>query len=195
MHFSTAIMALAATAGLVAAQNKCDAQKYVSKLQPLPTQAPPKTHNLTLNQQHRRRLRLRLQSPHRRLQRQRQRLHLPVRRLHRRPRLLQQLPQLPREAARREHRYLLLQRRPAAAPGRICQRRLGRLGSRDAEQVRAQPDERCCGCHGFVWKQDEWRRDADDDAVYGGCGCEDGERGCRGCGGACFVLDGGMDDG
>lgn len=30
MHFSTAILALAATAGLVAAQTKCDAQKYVS---------------------------------------------------------------------------------------------------------------------------------------------------------------------
>jgi hypothetical protein len=29
MRFTTAIMALAATAGLVAAQNKCDAQKYV----------------------------------------------------------------------------------------------------------------------------------------------------------------------
>jgi hypothetical protein len=29
MRFATAIMALAATVGLVAAQNKCDAQKYV----------------------------------------------------------------------------------------------------------------------------------------------------------------------
>jgi hypothetical protein len=41
MHFSTAIMALAATASLVAAQNKCDAQKYVSQL----------THPITLRPQ------------------------------------------------------------------------------------------------------------------------------------------------
>ena len=156
MRFATSILALAASIGLVAAQNKCDAQKYVkcsfshrTRMSILPSS--PRifyaTQSLT-RPQHRRRLRLRLPKPHRRVQQERQRLHLPVRRVHRRPRVLQQLPQQQREAARCQHRVILLRCRGSSA--RCCVR------------VHGVGGQRCCDpepCYDFLdeREQDWWK--------------------------------------